>query len=173
MASLTVLHGCRTLQLSKGFNTLIDANDFDEVRRFKWHFHGQIGNGYAARNISTGSIPRQKVLRLHRELSGVGPDRRVDHRNGDPLDNRRCNLRVATPLENGRNIHRTTGRSKFKGVCWNPVKRHWKATIRVVGKRVYLGSSQTEEGAARLYDAAAREHFGEFAYTNEDIHGPY
>ena len=51
MASLTVLHGCRTLQLSKGFNTLIDANDFDEVRRFKWHFHGQIGNGYAAQHL--------------------------------------------------------------------------------------------------------------------------
>lgn len=174
MTELTILHGFRTLQLSKGKNTLIEEADYEAVGVFKWHYRGTLsrGNGYATRNVAAG-VGRQTPVRLHKVLLGAGRDSRVDHRNGDPLDNRRCNLRTATALENGRNIHKAIGRSRFKGVSWNIQRRHWRAVIRVDGRKIYLGSSRTEEGAARLYDDAASRHFGEFACTNTDIHGSY
>lgn len=43
------------------------------------------------------------------------------------------------------------------------------AHITIGGKFTFLGAYGTQEEAARSYDAAAREYFGEFACTNEDM----
>ncbi len=53
-----------------------------------------------------------------------------------------------------------------EGVTWRTARSRWQAQIRVNGKPRYLASFQNEEEAARCYDAAALEAFGEFAYTN-------
>jgi hypothetical protein len=94
----------------------------------------------------------------------------VDHVNGDGLDNRRANLRVATRAENQRN---TRGRpqhraSMHKGValCAGKRVRPWRATIQIDGHQVHLGYFGEEEDAARAYNAAALLHFGEFAFLN-------
>jgi hypothetical protein len=88
----------------------------------------------------------------------------VDHVNGNGLDNRRANIRPATRSQNGANRRKTIGESKFKGVC-----RHcggWRATIGLNNRKLSLGTFRTEEEAARAYDAAAKEHFGEYARLN-------
>ena len=62
---------------------------------------------------------------------------------------------------------RPGSRSGFKGVNWSGTKTHtWQARIMRNGKRVFLGNFDTPEEAARAYDAAARELFGEFARLN-------
>lgn len=92
----------------------------------------------------------------------------VDHINGDKLDNRRENLRLATNAENQFNrdlpAHNTTG---YKGVYRNPNgRRQWTAAITVNRKKRHLGSFHTAEDAARAYDAAAQELAGVFARGN-------
>jgi hypothetical protein len=94
----------------------------------------------------------------------------VDHINGDPLDNRKSNLRVCTQAENLRNRRKRAKptSSKFKGVSRHTISRQkpWLAKIKSDGKTIYLGTFETEEQAAEAYDRAALERFGTFAHLN-------
>lgn len=91
-------------------------------------------------------------------------DEMVDHKNRDPLDNRRENLRICTPQQNcfNRNMssRNVTG---YKGVQAVPP---FKVTISVNGKRKSIGSYNTAEEAARAYDKVAKKYYGEFASLN-------
>jgi hypothetical protein len=106
---------------------------------------------------------------MHREILGVtDPQVKVDHRNGDGLDNRRANLRKCV---NGENIANGAKRrdghsSKYKGVCWHRRDGKFQASIRVHGRTIYLGMFTDEVQAAQAYDVAARAFFGEFAKCN-------
>lgn len=89
----------------------------------------------------------------------------VDHINGNPLDNRRENLRLCTVKENNWNRRRRIGgSSRFKGV--SRAGNRWKAIIWPNGSQKYLGSYADPEEAARAYDRAAAEEYGEFACLN-------
>ena len=94
---------------------------------------------------------------------------RADHINHDTLDNRTSNLRPATCLQNMRNRRKiTVGTSAYKGVYRHKKSWRWCARITIGRRARTLGSFDDEVSAARAYDAAARQHFGEFAFTNED-----
>lgn len=96
----------------------------------------------------------------------------VDHVDGEGLNNRRFNLRGATRRQNSYNARlRSGGSSRFKGVSLDAMASErgaapWRAYIRVDGRQIVLGRFQTEAAAARAYDTAALEVFGEFAATN-------
>lgn len=92
----------------------------------------------------------------------------VDHINGNGLDNRRENLRIATMSSNQWNQRkqRRCTKSKFKGVGLDDRTNKWSADIRAYKQRFYLGSFVLEEDAAMAYDAAARKLHGEFARLN-------
>lgn len=98
----------------------------------------------------------------------------ADHINGDRLDNRRCNLRLATRSENVRNSKKPfhTGdyhknSSIYKGVMKRgDYKAKWRARITFNGKRISLGDYDDEIKAAQAYDKKAIELFGEFACIN-------
>ena len=55
---------------------------------------------------------------------------------------------------------------RYKGVCWYPRDKKWEARIGVNGKTHRLGRFVAEIDAARAYNKAALEHFGEFAVLN-------
>lgn len=171
MASLIVLHGCRTIQLTRGKSTLVDEADFARFGRLRWCACTSDGRRfYAKRRAYLGGWPKAPTYRdesLHRQILNPTPGQYVDHRNGDSLDNTRSNLRIATPAQNMRNVRRARGRSRFKGVSAN--RRGWRALIGVNRQILQLGTFPTEEEAARAYDAAARLHHGEFAATNADL----
>ena len=90
----------------------------------------------------------------------------VDHINGNGLDNRRENLRLVTHQQNSFNQKHHGGSSKFKGVSIDRISGSWRAYITVDGKRKHLGRHGTEIDAAKAYDMAAKEFFGEYAKLN-------
>ena len=101
---------------------------------------------------------------MHRLILQLPPRTpQIDHRNCDGLDNRRKNLRLATPAQNNYNLktprHNTSG---LKGASWQKRDRKWRALIQ----SKWLGCFQTKEEAAAAYDKAACELFGEFARPN-------
>lgn len=103
---------------------------------------------------------------MHREIMGlsIGDQREVDHINGNRLDNRRCNLRLATHEQNMHNARRRKDNSSgFKGVSWKVRDRKWYAAIEISGKRIHLGVFDTAEEAHVAYCGAADRLHGEFA----------
>jgi len=93
---------------------------------------------------------------------------KVDHEDHNGLNCQRYNLRVATNAQNNMNQKKRSDglSSKFKGVCWHKRYVKFQADIRLNGKSKFLGMFVSELDAALAYDAAAREHFGEFALCN-------
>ncbi|MBD2076289.1 HNH endonuclease [Phormidium sp. FACHB-592] len=91
----------------------------------------------------------------------------IDHRNRIKLDNRFENLRLATQQQNRVNRGPSIlNKSGYKGVDYDPKAQAWRAQITVNGKKTGLGGYATPEEAAQVYNDAAFQAFGEFAYLN-------
>lgn len=147
------------IPLTQGQVTFIDRADLSIVIGHKWYagYYPSINGWYAKTN-------RKGTVLMHRLLMG-DPDCLVDHINGDTLNNRRSNLRLATKSQSNINRGKQKGTSsKYKGVRWH--QRKWMAEIKVDGKTRYLGTFEIEEDAGRAYDKIAKELHGEFANLN-------
>lgn len=134
---------------------LVSEADYRLMSMFKWRANH---NGYALTGHSDF---------MHRMLCPAGHGLVVDHINGNTLDNRRSNLRVATRAQNNTNRAKSAGCvSPYKGVTWMTTARHkrgyWKAAIG--GK--HLGYFDSEIDAALAYDKAAIEQYADFARLN-------
>lgn len=106
---------------------------------------------------------------MHRELVGSINGLFVcDHKNGNGLDNQKSNLRKCTQAENSRNsCLRKDNKSGFKGVWWNHEMKKWRVSIAIEGKTVKIGNFSDINEAARHYNKAAFDAFGEFAKLND------
>lgn len=92
----------------------------------------------------------------------------IDHVNQIKTDNRISNLRECTSTQNKGNIGLlSSNTSGYRGVSLNSRSRKWHAQIKIKGMQTYLGRCDSAEDAARLYNVAALNHFGEFAYLND------
>jgi hypothetical protein len=149
---------------------LVDDEDFEQLRWLRW-YTAKIGKRvYAYRNIKIGE--RHVILPMHREIMGLeygDHSLEVDHINGDGLDNRRANLRLVTRQQNMAN-RRGWSQAGYKGVS-RMESGKYVAHIVVNGNHHNLGRYDTAEEAARAYNAAAADAFGEFALLNEVADG--
>jgi HNH endonuclease len=159
------LKAMRGVGLTRSYFTIVDDEDYDAVvAAGPWHVRPDKKTFYASHTTARGSDGKQKTVALHRFLLGITDPRiKVDHRDGDGLNNQRGNLRIATSQQNSAN-HRTRS-GRFHGVQLHSGGK-WQAHIRVNRKLIHLGTFTDKVQAARAYDEAAREHFGEFANTN-------
>lgn len=136
----------------EGKFAIVDAEDYEELSRYKW---GIQGKGYVGSSRGT----------IHRIIMNTPDGMDTDHRNGDKLDNRRANLRIATRAQNNTNNHnaREGTSSRFRGVCLDWRSGKWLAQITHEKRNIRLGIFEIEEDAARARDGAAIVLHGEFA----------
>lgn len=91
-------------------------------------------------------------------MTGSWPAYRVDHRNGDGVDNSWYNLREATAAENSQNLALSArNTSGYRGVNWMPAKKKWRAEIGFNRKNYHLGLFETVEQARDAYLVAKAE----------------
>jgi hypothetical protein len=171
-ATETRAYGGRPVEidLGKGLVAVIDDEDAELVDGFKWYAMKSRSVFYAAgwKHMPPGRY----FVHLHRLITNAQPEEIVDHRDRNPLNCRRSNLRVVTKDQNnwnrGPNFALARGKtSRFKGVFFCRTNAVFVARITHEGKRCYLGSFDNEFDAARAYNSKARELFGEFAYLND------
>ena len=88
----------------------------------------------------------------------------IDHINGNRLDNRIENLRIATYAENQWNAKkRIDNNSGVKGVCWHKASKRWMAQIKQNKRLFYLGTYDSIKEAERIVKKKRAELHGEFA----------
>lgn len=151
----------------EGKFAIVDMDDFEKLNKYSWC----LDQGYAVRSKYIGmknGRGSNKRIWMHREIISIPKGKFTDHINGDRLDNRKVNLRIATRRENAMNkkvpISNTSG---YKGVTWNKQgKGSWGVWIQLDGKHKFLGNFSSKEQAAIIYDKHAKELFGKFARLN-------
>jgi hypothetical protein len=155
----------------KHCNFKIDLDDVERCSNYKWFSKPD------ARGIPycySHYIGDKKIM-LHRFLVGLVPDDGMicDHSNRDTTDNRKQNLRICSRAENNRNAKKNKRgtSSKYKGVTRRPSGR-FGVYINYNKKPLCLGTYDTEEEAALVYNKKALQLYGEYANLNVIEGGP-
>jgi hypothetical protein len=152
MLILTKKNGCVS-----GITT-IDAEDLPRVRDYRWNLHKK-GYVVEGRGKRLSRLVMQDVLKNADGLE-------VDHIDHNKLNNRKSNLRICTTQQNlqNRKLQRNN-KTGYKGVHLTASGRY-QARIGIDCEEIHLGCFDTAKEAAKAYNKAAMEHFGEFAYLN-------
>jgi hypothetical protein len=159
---------------NSGIYTFIDRDDIERIQGYTWK-----GTWVSGSYRPYAYIDQQrKQVFLYRFLFDEPKGFDVDHWDGDTLNNRRKNLRIATHQQNLANQKLSSAStSGYKGVTLDqrkkkdgtPLEPSWMAQAKHNGKRVYIGKFPSPEAAARAYDRKMIELHGEFARTNESL----
>lgn len=143
-----------------------DIEDYDLVKQYCWHTNR---TGYIHTNMprSERNFTKRFGMFLHRLIMDCPDDMVIDHINHNPADNRKSNLRIVTPLQNGFNktvlCNSTSG---VTGVSWSKQLNKWRAYIMLHNKQINLGCYKNFEDAVAARKKAEEEIFGEYSYDN-------
>jgi len=152
---------------TNGYQIQVDDDDIALVLQYRWYAYILTRGCYAARQVWHPEERKNRLVYMHREIMDAQPGQYVDHINHNGFDNRRCNLRICTNVENLRNSpgHRDRA-SQYKGVSMDRKRGKYVAMINNGQRAINLGYFDSERDAALAYNDAARKHFGDFAYIN-------
>lgn len=144
----------------KGLLAKVDDDVFAVVSVYRWSPCTPYKVTYAVRRWQDNGKCRSQYL--HTLIMGI---KGIDHRNGDGLDCRRSNMRVASETQNRANYGpHFDNPSGARGVSWNKRKNRWQARITCAGKHHWLGLFHDKGEAIKAYNEAAENLFGDFAY---------
>ena len=158
----------REIPLTQGKVAIVDAEDYERLSNHRWYASKNRKRFYAMRDTWV-SGKKGPPIKMHREILGLvyGDGRIGDHINRDSLDNRRCNLREVTHSINNYNCNlKRSNKSGYRGVCWAPREKRWRATIKAEGRQTGCGYYMNPVDAALAYDSAAIKYYGQYAVLN-------
>ncbi len=137
-------------------SALVDGDDYDRVCCKFWN----LNKGYAQTNIPKSNGVGSTTTTMHRFILKAKRGILIDHINGDKLDNRRANLRIASFSLNAQN-HRLykTSKTGISGV-FKGERGKFIVYINVEGKRHHIGSFTELAQAATARQEAEIAHYG-------------
>jgi hypothetical protein len=139
----------------------LDFLDYDKVKNFGWCING---TGY----VVAWSSELQRMISMHRLILKCNDEMIVDHIDGNPLNNRRYNLRGVYPKQNAINQKlQSNNTSGHKGVHWHKGINKWIANIGVDNKLIHLGYFINIEDAIIARENAEKIFFKEFNREKE------
>lgn len=139
----------------------LDKCDRWILKKYSFYIVGKKGEQYPATEIN------KKTVYLHHFILPKKKGFQVDHINRNAFDNRRSNLRYATPAQNMMNTRmRSNNTSGYRGVTWNKGVEKWHARIGAGGK-IDLGYFDDIEEASKAYKKKALKLFEGFVGETE------
>ena|SRR6478609_1404564 len=145
---------------------ILDDDDYIRIlsMELKWYFNS--GLIKANQKYFAGEIIKSRNILLHRVImEAKDPTVLVDHKDRDPFNNTRANLRFCTKSQN--NANRVAyGKSGYKGVTWNKRHNKWHAQMKHHGNQLSFGYFESKIEAALEYNKHAAILQGEFAVLN-------
>jgi len=158
----------RNIELTHGKIALIDEEDWDKVKDFHWYLVKEHRTHYA--KAYDYSYKPRKSIRMHRLILGIKDSSiKIDHEDGNGLNNQKTNLRKVTIGQNNKNKQNISSNNKsgYIGVYWYKAGNCWRAQVRCEGKAYHLGNFKCPKEAALVRDKKAIELFGEYCgYLN-------
>lgn len=145
----------KTITTTTGEKVLIDNDDFSKLSERNWYvkFNKDVKLICTAIRLKS---KRQKMILMHREILELSdPNKVVIHRNGNPFDNRKSNLFVIDRGKQNYLRKRNYNTKSYKGVHYKKENRNYVAAISKDNVKYYIGSFETAEIAAMMYDKAA------------------
>jgi len=142
---------------------IVDDEMLAAVSAYRWAAQRADQN---SENFYAYAYADGRKIYLHRFILKPPRGALADHKNGNGLDNRLANLRVATRGQNNvnRRVNNLTG---FRGVEPNEARNRFRAVLFVgSNKRINLGNFDSAVEAAVAFDKAALARWGEFAWLN-------
>lgn len=139
--------------LSTGEHVLFDREDYPKIAQHKWSKSG----GYACTIIDGHNV------RFHRLIIDCPEKMLIDHINRNRLDNRKCNLRICTTMQNNWNAIYPRFNGGHRGVIKLNRTNKWLARINVNYECIILGRYNSFEEAVEARLKAEKFYFGEFA----------
>ncbi len=148
----------KTIQLTQGFETLVDDDVYEWASSRKWCTAKMRGVPYAVRKGPNGNN-----IYLHREI--LQGTKFVDHIDRDTLNNQRDNLRLVTRSQNKLNAKPYPKKvGTLKGCSFRQSRAHlarpWWAHLQYKGGSKHVGFFATELEAHESWKAAAIQHYG-------------
>lgn len=158
----------KEIKLTQGKVAMVDDEDYERLITMKWHaWYNKNGDSFYAHHSVYNKGKSPSVIRMHRYILGItDKNLDVDHIDGDTLNNQKYNLRTCESHQNTTNMGdlRSDNTTGYRGVSkyfYNGRKK-WTAALSKKGKKIRLGYFDTPEEAAKAFDKAAREIYGEF-----------
>lgn len=153
------------IELQYGGVCEVDVSDLPLLSNYHWRLirsSKQDRKGYAASKYKVDG--GYAFVLMHRLLMDAPKGLDVDHIDGNGINNRRGNLRLATRSQNLANqkIGRAN-KSGHKGVSWDSERQKWTAKVMQHGKTYNLGRFKHIDDAAAAYLDFAKQRFSEFA----------
>lgn len=150
--------------------TLFDEKYLDDITQRKWRLCYKRNRQYPY--VSTRATPEEKTahMPMHRyiaNLSGMNIDGfEIDHINGNTLDNRLCNLRLATRHEQVSNIApRKTNKYGIRGISYDKRYDRYVIDFGIDGTRYYFKPVKTLEEAVYIRYIAEKIFFDDVAIS--------
>lgn len=108
---------------------LIDKEDLEKIIKYRWYITKHENTFYARTQKKEGN--KYKGLYMHRLIKECPEIKVIDHRNGNGLDNRKCNLKICTQKENSKNQKLSNNNtSGYRNIFWNKINNTWDVQIK-------------------------------------------
>lgn len=129
--------------------------DIEDWEKFKGHYLYMSDTGYAVcETMAPGT------LRFHKLVTGTTAEVIIDHIDRNKLNNRKCNLRIATASINAINRDlQSNNKTGYKGVYHDKRYGTWNARVTVDRKTIHLGTFPTKQEAIAARKAGEEKYY--------------